>query len=293
MTSGPADVEPTVHRRRVSARLKQERSARGLTLQDVASTLDWSISKLMRIEGGKNGISSTDLRALLRHYGVVDEPTVAELVEEARHGRRRTWSSRHRALYTRPFLDFLEFESSAVAIRLFQPLVVPGLLQTAGYARAVIAAAGQPEARAEALVGARLERQEALFGKPRPPEVVAVIDEGVLRRVVGGPAVMAEQVAHLAELARAGTVSVRVLPFSAGAHPSMTGSFSVLELPDDVVVFSEGARADQVSRGDPDEAAAYQDVFGRLEDVAMSPPESVAILESVSGEFRHADPAAQ
>ena len=288
MASRPADVEPTVHRRRVSARLKQARSALGLTLEEVAGTLDWSTSKLMRIEGGKSGISSTDLRALLAHYGVVDEPTVAELVDEARQGRRRIWSSRHRELYSRSFLDFLEFESSAVTIKLFQPLVVPGLLQTDGYARAVIAATGQSEERVEALVAARLERQDALFTKSPRPAVVAVIDEGLLRRSVGGSAIMAEQIAHLAGVARAGTVLVRVLPFAAGAHPAMTGAFSVLELPDDVVVFSEGVRGDVISR---DGAEAFQDVFGRLDELALSSRESVALLESLSDEFRHAEPA--
>src|SRR6266508_236354 len=175
--------DATVQRRRLRTELRRARSSAGFTQRDVAEAMDWSLSKLNRIESGLVGISTTDLKALLQHYGIVDPAEVDRFLSLARAGKeQRAWWAAYKEATSQQYLTFLGYESSAALIQMFQPLLIPGLLQEEEYARAVLRAYGgsATDKRVEEWVELRLRRQEELVERPAPPEMVFVLDEAVL-----------------------------------------------------------------------------------------------------------------
>ncbi|MGC1285066.1 MAG: helix-turn-helix transcriptional regulator, partial [Streptosporangiaceae bacterium] len=183
----PTYQDPSFYRRRVREALRKAREAAGITQRDAAAALDWSMSKLVRIEAGSVGISTTDLRALLGLYAIDDENLINQLVDMARASKERPWFSRYQNILSQAFAQYLGYESSAAVIRGFQPLTMPGLLQTDDYARAILEASRASEI--EERVDLRMSRQE-LLEREEIPAVFYILDEAALHRLVGGPTVM-------------------------------------------------------------------------------------------------------
>jgi transcriptional regulator with XRE-family HTH domain len=260
-------------RRRLVTELRRLRAAAELNQRQVAEALDWSPSKVHRIEKGEVSISVTDLRALLGYYGVTDRSTVADLVELAKAARKRALPfSAFRDVLPLDTIRFLGYEETASSVTEVELLAVPGLLQTEDYTRAWLSGVqGIDEARIERLVASRRERQR-LLTDPRSPELTFLLDESVLNRAVGGPVVMAAQLRWLGQVADLPNVSVRVLPFSAGGHPGLRGSFVFLTFPEPNtpdVVHMEGRRGDLLFRDEPAVIDAHRHL---LDDLLLLAP---------------------
>jgi transcriptional regulator with XRE-family HTH domain len=280
---------PAVQRRRLRAELRRERQQAGLTQEQVATAMDWSLSKVIRIEAGSVGISTNDLKALLRYYKILDEGRIAELVALAKAGRERSWWSMYRDVASARLLQFIEYEAAAFITRNFEPLLVPGLLQTEEYARAIIRelASDATAERVDALVDIRMKRGE-LLDRADPPLLFFILDEAVVRRLVGGKAVMRRQVRRIIELADRPYVTVEIVPFSAGVHPGLQGPFVVHEFPDpadDDVLYLESPVGDVISRDDPEEILRYREAFEELRQLSLGPADSVTYLDKVANEM--------
>lgn len=219
---------PAVRRRKLGEELRALRDRTGLTSGEAARIAGWHQSKISRIETGRSGVKPEDIRRLLDVYAEVVSPEQRALLEALSAsaagpgpggdtGRGRQWWHDYRGLLPQEYRDFISLEASARSARTVELSVVPGLLQTPEYARAVTRAAlgGLPEPKVDALVDVRLARQSVLRADP-PLELSAVLDEAVLRRQIGGPGVMAAQLRHLAQVARLPQVRLQVLPFSVG-----------------------------------------------------------------------------
>ncbi len=272
--------DPSYYRRRVRSELRKARDAAGLTQRQAVDALDWSLSKLVRIEAGTVGVSTTDLKALLGLYKVTDESTVAALVAMAKSSKREPWYSQYAGRLPPEFAHYLGYEESASVIRTFQPLAVAGLLQTADYARAIFQAhdAERPEER----VTVRLARQE-LLNRDNCPDMCFIFDEAALRRHVGGPDVMRRQLHHLLSAMSHPKVSVRVVPFDAGAYPAMRGSFTILEFADwdQDVLYLETARGSVTTREDHDRILRYREKFDLLRAMSLDERETGDFVASL------------
>ena len=272
--------DPLILRRRLRVELRNARNSKGLTQKDVASTLGWSPSKLIRIENGSVGVTIPDLKALLEEYGVSDRARIDELVEMSRRAREPGWTSFSDVL-SKGLLTYLSYEASAARTYQFQPSVLPGLLQTEEYTRAVLRDVTEmPPDQHDRLWNVRQRRQE-LHDRENPPAMFFVLDEAVIRRRLGGPAVMARQLRRLAEDAALPHVTLQVIPFSAGGHTGMTGPIVILQFADpnvDDIVYLEGTRGDLTFLDDPDEASRYLNDFFRLQERALSAVDSLALL---------------
>jgi transcriptional regulator with XRE-family HTH domain len=268
-------TESVALRRRLRVELRRARLNANLTQKDVAERLDWSPSKIIRIESGAVAVTPTDLRALLWEYQITDQKVIDDLVSMARGSKKQPWSQ-YKDVLTPAVIQFLGLESAASKIRNYELIVIPGPLQTEEYARALLTGFGTSEERVERVVESRLEHQEIL-DLPNPPQMHFLIDEAAIRRVVGGPKTMEAQLRQISELARRPSVTVQVIPFPVGAHPGMEGPLVYLEFPDpddDDVVYVEGRHgADAVFRDDPEVTSTYLQLFLDLERIACDPGE--------------------
>jgi len=259
--------------------LRTARERMGLTREQAAEAIGFSLSKLVRIEGGEQGVSPVDLRALLEFYNVTDEERVTELGRLARGSRRQSWWSGYREYISRQLAQLLGLEGAALVIRVFHPLLIPALLQTGEYAFELLRAR-MSEERAGKLVQLRVERQERLFGRANPPVMRFVFGEEALNRPIGPPEVMERQLRRLLDLANEPSVSIRIVPFSAGAHPGLSGSFILLDLEetDEVLLFLEGAAANLVIRDDKDQIKSFSGYFTALTDLALSEDDTRSLI---------------
>jgi transcriptional regulator with XRE-family HTH domain len=228
------DVGPTVARELVRLRLKELREASELSPATVAAHTGWSISKLSRIEKGEVTVQPLEVRALLSYYGVDDEDEVAALARLSQASRARQWYSKHRL--AGDFQRFVAYENEAATINIWQLLFVPGLLQTEEYARAITALSvrrSPDDKEVLARVKLRMDRQRAFrerLSKPDPPRIVAVIDESVLRRPVGGRDALRRQLDHLLDLATNKTAyTIGVTPLDLVHHSGLGGTFELLQ----------------------------------------------------------------
>ncbi|AJP00930.1 XRE family transcriptional regulator [Streptomyces cyaneogriseus subsp. noncyanogenus] len=280
---------PAVHRRKLGAELRALRTSAGLTSGEAARLVGWHQSKVSRIETGTSGVKPADVRLLLDVYGVAD-PQLRDLLlvlAGSDHGgdRHHHWWHAYRGVLPPTYRDFISLESQASAMRTLETTVVPGLLQTPEYARAVTRAAvdGLSEERLDALVEVRLARQDVLRTDP-PLELRAVLDEAVLRREVGGPGVMARQLERLLEAARLPHVRLQVLPFGAGAHIGVTGSFVIFSFSRtsdlDVVVLDHLTSSLYLER--KEDLEAYSDAFNALGTHALSPEDSLEFIAATA-----------
>jgi hypothetical protein len=252
--------------------------------------MEWSQSKIIRIESGSVSISVTDLRALLALYHVADQQRVDELLALARAARRRTWLAPYRDLLSPAFATYVELEADTSVMRHFHATLVPGILQTPEYASACIVesmSAIDRQAGSSLFLEIRLRRQREVFDQDSPPDLVLVLDEAVLRREIGGRSVMAAQLKHLIDLATRPHVEILVIPFSSGAHAGVFGPFVIMDFadPEDKpVLYREGAFMDELVRDRSDLIGTYRETFDHLVATALDEAESLAFIRRVAEE---------
>lgn len=252
--------------------------------------MDWSLSKMNRIEKAKTGISTNDLKALLPLYDITDEKQIEELLALARAARKAPWWQRYSDVAPATLLELIDYESAASAVNQFEPMFVPGILQTDEYATTILRVLAGEESSADrvpALVDLRKERRKLLTSRDTA-KFSFVLDEAVIRRMAGTPDVTSRQLTHLADLADLPNVSIQVVPFTAGLHPGMRGAFKIVEFddaPDENIVFLEGPHGDLI-REDPDEVESYLETFRRIAKMALGPADSVGLLRKTAGEMR-------
>ncbi len=246
------DESPAVSRRRLRLALRKAREAKHLTQGEVAKRLEWSLSKVNRIESGEVTISSTDLLAVLGLYDITNADQVAQMREDARNSRRRGWwdEPAYREHLTSPTMEMLQFETQASAIRAFFPTLVPGLLQTAAYSEYVINFFSEDldEATRRARIEVRMRRPKQVFGRADPPDYYVMLDESVLFREIGGARVTAEQLQKLLVQIRRPHIKLRVAPMAQPGTLTMLGQFAIFDLGDEenAVLYHESIIQDEI-----------------------------------------------
>jgi len=279
-------ASPLRLRRRLRTELLTARLKKELTQQQVAKAMEWSLSKMNRIEKAKSGISTNDLKALLRHYGITDKKRTDELVTLARDARQSPWWKRYSDVAPPALLGLIDYESAASAIRQFETIFVPGILQTEEYASAVLQVFYDEESapdKVAALVDLRTRRRE-LVNSENAPKFSFVLDESVIHRRVGSPAITSRQLMRLVDVGNQSNVTIRVVPFTAGLHPGMKGPFEVVQFedtPDENMVFLEGPR-DDIIIDDPKETKIYLEAFEHITEISLGPSESLDLLRTAA-----------
>jgi transcriptional regulator with XRE-family HTH domain len=268
----------TMQRRRLGVELRHIREQTGLTIEDVARRLECSDSKVSRIETGQVSATPRDVRDMLDVYKVDREQRDA-LVQMAREARHRGWWE---AYSDTPVVPLVGLETAASQILEYEPMAVPGLLQTSEYARAVIRVMmpDLPPERVNRWVELRMARQ-ALLNREDPPEFVAVIDECLIHRPVGGREVLRGQLRHLAEAATLPTVTLQVLPLEVGEHAALSGAFTIYRFAEETdpdVVYLEHARGEPFFIETVRDVRRYATAFESLRTMALDPVKSAALL---------------
>jgi transcriptional regulator with XRE-family HTH domain len=275
-----------VRRRLVGGALRRYRENVGYALEDAARVLECDRSKISRIETGQRGIRPKELRELLAEYGVPASEQLA-LVAIASRGGQHSWWHPYADVLSDDYLDYAIMESAAAEIMAYEAQLIPDLLQTDEYARAI--AAAEPgyltdQQREDAVAAKAVRRQAVLDGSRR---LGVVLGEGALHQAVGGAEVLAGQIGHLAKLSSGfPAVTIQVLPFSAGAHAAAGGgSLAILRFPDAPslgVVYLE-ALSGGVYLESQEEVARYVRAFALLRAAALSPAESARLLRNLAG----------
>ncbi|MCF0095709.1 helix-turn-helix transcriptional regulator [Micromonospora sp. MH99] len=277
---------PTFVRFQLGAQLRQVREEASVTAEQAAAVIEVSASTLRRIEAGRVGIKAPALNALLDRYGVTDAELRETLLSMAKTGKQRGWWAKYGDLPS-SYRQYIGLESAAEEVQNFETLVVPGLLQTEDYARAMTSEdAFEPSPEAvERRVAVRMQRQELIAsGKLR---LVAVLDEAVLHRQIGGAAIMADQLTALLDASKRWNVTVQVIPFREGAYASMLTSFHILNFADGPgVVYIEGLTGDLYAEGEDVRRCTV--VFNSLRAAAMSPTDSATMIEEIRSARRKA-----
>jgi transcriptional regulator with XRE-family HTH domain len=270
----------------LGAQLRRLREAKGITREDAGYAIRGSESKISRMELGRVSFKERDVLDLLTLYDVTDTRERDEALSLMRNANTAGWWYRYNDLLPSWFQSYLGLEAAASLIRSYEVQFVPGLLQTEAYARAVILlghASARPD-EIERRVELRLERRRIL-SSPNPPEFWAVVDEGALRRPIGGLAVMREQLRSLIEVTRQPRVRLQVIPFQAGGHAAAGGAFSILRFPEpdlqDVVYVEQLTSALYLEK--PDDVDQYAEAMSRLSIEATPPRQTARIL----GEILH------
>jgi transcriptional regulator with XRE-family HTH domain len=276
---------PAVARRRLRLALRRAREAKGLTQGEVAKRLEWSLSKVNRIESGEVTISSTDLQALLRLFEIADTDRIGQLTADARASRRRGWWDQpaYRQHVTPATLQLLQFESEASAIRVFQPTLIPGVLQTPAYAQYVVNFYSEDldEATRQARFEMRMQRHDQVFGRPDPPDYFLLLDESVLFREMGGPQVMSEQLRQLLVHMRRPHITVRVVPMAEAVTLTMLGQFTVFDLGDEenAVLYHESIIQDEIIHNS-DLIQFHRQHFDQKWDQALDEEATARLIEA-------------
>jgi transcriptional regulator with XRE-family HTH domain len=285
------DQGPVVQSALLRSELVRLRKDSGFTQEQVAKALDWSPSKLIRVEGGRSAITKVDLDALLTKYGVTSESSRDRLQSLNRGARERQWWSDYRGELPAAFLEFVGYEAGASAVRSFESGFVPAMLQTPEYAK-VLTANSADAVISGMIVKVRMQRQAELVKRSEPPRQYFVIDEAVVRRHIGiaqDPGVMPAQLRHIAAITEASDlVTVRVIPFSAGAHVGLGGPFTLLEFDGglaDLLYLESGRGSELVSAGGDQRVAKYADDFESLLESSLTVGESVEFIRKVAEEM--------
>jgi transcriptional regulator with XRE-family HTH domain len=278
------EQNPTLRGRRLAMELQRRREATGMSREEVARQLEWSTSTLFRIETGRSRPQPGNVRVLLELYGVTG-PERDGLIQLTRDARKPGWWHSFRDVLPNPYEVYIGLEAGTASIRNFEPIVVPGLLQTESYAREIFRN-GPIEldpAEVERLLEVRLARQQVLARDDRP-RLWAIIDEAVIRRVVGGTEVMRGQLRHLADAAEQGKTTIQIVPYRAGAHAGTTGPFVILDFPeatDPTVVYVETLAGD-IYLEERSDVSRYTLAFDRLRAAALHPDDSVQLIEQMA-----------
>jgi transcriptional regulator with XRE-family HTH domain len=271
----PRGETPSGEHRRLRLALRHARDALHLTQKDVADALDWSTSKLIRIEKGTVGISVTDLKALLLQYQITDAAEIDRFVAMARSSKKAAWWQQYRDAFPQDFLTFLGLEASTVRLKQFQGLLVPGLLQVPAYIKALIELGGATPERLRMNLDIRLKRQELLSDEGR--EFIFIIDESALYRQVGDAQTMRDQLLRVKEAVEQPRVTIRIMPFTAGVHKGMKSSFEILELsdePGDYALLLDQPYKDHLYQEPNDETREFVEIFPELEKIALPASET-------------------
>ncbi|UYB41570.1 helix-turn-helix domain-containing protein [Streptomyces sp. Je 1-4] len=269
---------PTARRRRLAIELKKLREDHGLTCNQVGESLDWSGSKVNRMETGQGRVQPSDVDALCRFYNTSDE--LRELLKGlAKHSKMRGWWHAYGSAVPTWFSVYVGLEQAACSLRTYEAEFVPGLLQTADYARELHRATAQPRPEdVEQMIAVRMERQSLLTG-PHAPDLWAILHESVLRHAIGNSDVMQAQFELLLKAAQLKNVTVQVLPFNAGSYPA-TGAYTMLGFPeqeDPDIVYRDGL-TDAVYLEQPSDIAQYAKAFDNLRALSLSPQQSSALI---------------
>jgi uncharacterized protein DUF5753 len=254
-----------------------------MTQESVSRYFEWHAAKVTRIETARVAVTARDVRDLLTLYKVQDQDYREAMVELARLSRERTWWTDYRDIM-RPG-GFVGLEAGAAAMRVWEPMVLPGLLQTEAYMRALIRTGrpSDPPASIDRRVSLRLTRQGRLTAADRPLDLWALIDESVVRRSIGGDEVMDGQLRHLIDMAQLPNVMLQILPFGAGEHQFLGGPAALLEFSETThmdVVYLEGLAGDYYEE-QPSEVARYRKEFERLSVKALDHRMTIKMIESL------------
>jgi hypothetical protein len=270
----------------VGSQLRRLRIQAGLSREEAGDRIRASEWKIHRLENGQVGFKERDVVDLLSLYGVTDSAEIEALLDLARETNDTGWWHRYGDLLPQWFRAYVDLEQAATLIRAYEGQFVPGLLQTDDYMRAVMGGALEETGEeTERRVQLRLARQ-ALLTRPGPPRLWAVVDEGALRRPVGGARVMRAQLERLIECARLPSVVLQILPFGAGAHPAMVGAFSILRFADDdlpdVVYLEHLTGAMYLDKRD--DVQQYLHVMESISVRAARPADTEGILAAIAKE---------
>jgi transcriptional regulator with XRE-family HTH domain len=269
---------PTVRRILLGTQLRRLREARGITREDAGYRIRASESKISRMELGRVGFKERDVVDLLAMYGVDDESARDTLVTLAREANAPGWWHQYADVLPDWFQTYVGLEEAASVLRVYEVQFVPGLLQTVGYARAVIARGwpGAPDEEIERRVSMRITRQE-LLSKPGGPRLWAVVDEAALRRPVGSRQVFRSQLEQLIELTQDARITLQIAPFASGGHAAEAGAFTIMRFPEtdlpDVVYLEQLTSALYLDKRE--DVERYSEVMERL-SVESEPPERTA-----------------
>ncbi|WP_329338016.1 helix-turn-helix domain-containing protein [Streptomyces sp. NBC_00663] len=280
------NVNPTVRRRRLGQELRRLRELKGMTAEEVAERLLVSQSKISRLENGRRSISQRDVRDLCGVYEVEDHRIVDSLMQMAKDSRQQGWWHSFGDI---PYSVYIGLETDAASLRVYDPQVVPGLLQTRTYAESLISGA-LPEATPTDIdkrVQVRLRRQERISAADNPLRLWAVLDEATLRREVGNRQVMIEQLEHLIEMSQLPHVTVQLIPFTMGAHPGVSGQYAILEFPDAAdssVVYIEGVTSDLYLEKAQD-VQKYSVMYEHLRAQALNADQSREFIAKVAKDY--------
>jgi len=285
-----SDQGPVIQSAIVRSELVRLRKAKGMTQEQVAKNLEWSASKLIRVEGGHSSITKVDLDALLDQYEVTAGGERDRLQALNRGTKEPGWWEAYRNDFPVTYLNYVGYEAGASFIRQFPGTVMPGLLQTPQYAEALTAISVEP-LRVAPVVGLRMQRQAELAKRAPRPYRYFVLDEAVIRRHIGiekNPAIMPSQLRHIVRQAEEDDrLTVRVVPFSKGAHAGLSGPFTLLEfdggLPD-VLYLDTGKEAINMLISD-DRVSEYADSFESLLEVALPVGESLEFIRAAAEEM--------
>lgn len=295
-----SSTSPVVPRRRLRTELKRARQQVGLTQEAVAAAMDWSLSKIIRIETGSVGISTNDLAALLRLYQIDSAERTDELVALARAARQQSWWSKYRGSISPVYFQYLEYEADASVIRQYEALLIPGLLQTEDYVAAAINQyRGRHPGRGQQSSGRlspkmvktrielRLTRQQ-LLQRPDPPQLFFILDEAVIQRTIGDKKLGRSQIARLITMANRPHVTIQIVPFSVGMYSGMAENYTIFSFPnpeDQDVLYFEGAQASIFSHDESGEIVAYRQMYEEQSKTALSPEDSVSYLTKIAADI--------
>ncbi|MFF5127202.1 helix-turn-helix domain-containing protein [Streptomyces syringium] len=276
---------PTARRRRLAIELKKLREDHKLTCNEVGEALDWSGSKVNRLETGSGRVQPSDVDALCRFYCTTDE--LREFLKQlAKDSKLRGWWQAHGTAVPPWFSVYVGLEQGASSLRQYQCELVPGLLQTPAYTAELHRVTNQLAGEElERHVNVRMERQEILHGED-PTDLWAIVHESVLRHHVGGRAVMREQLERMLMASQLKNVTLQVLPFNAGSYPA-TGAFTILGFPEQAdpdVVYRDGL-TDAVYLEASADVSQYAKAFDTLRATASSPPQSALLIKHVLEEY--------
>jgi len=284
MSSSPS---PTVRRKRLGIELRRLREQASLTCEEVGQRLDCSGTRISRIETGRISVRPGDVREMLEIYGVVGTEADS-LVQLAREARQKGWWHTYGRVLPNWFEAYVGLEAAAIRFRDFQSMVVPGLLQTEDYARAVLRAAPNPGSAEDIdrQVALRMERQ-AILDQASPPDLWVVLSESIIRVQVGGSGVMRAQLRRLIDVAERSNVTLQVLPFTTAAHVQPISPFTILEFPDiadPTVVYLEHLTG-SLFLETAEEIRRYTVVFDHLRAEALGTGPSIDLIARAAADL--------
>jgi len=263
--------------------LRALRNERDLTVEQVAAELLCSPSKVSRMETGQRGATQRDIRDLCDLYGVTDPAQRDHYMTLVREGKQQGWWQSQSFTVPLQYPDYVGFEQEATWLSVFHSSVIPGLVQTPDYTRALHESAW-PRLEDPA-IGERVEERstrQQILARDNPPRLEIIIDEAVLRRPVGGPVVMRQQLSRLIKESERPNLTIQVLPYDVGAHPALESNFTILEFADEVptVIYVEGL-AGHIYMERQQDVERYLDVRKLLRSMALSPQDSAKLMAKV------------